>query len=195
MILKEDSLPSASSPPILLRGGTLLTLDAGATVLPGAALLIRDGRIASFGSPELPPGTRVMDVSGCFVLPGLIQGHLHLGQTFFRGLAEGRRLLSWLRERIWPLEAAHDDESAYWCSLLGAAECLLGGTTTVQDIGLGPGARGLLQALVDSGLRAVAGPCLMDGGDALPPALALPTETALAGAEDLGGAFDGAAEG
>ena len=186
----------ADPSPLVLAGGTLLTMDARATVLPATHLTVVEGRIHALGQlAEAPPGARVLDVSGCFVLPGLVQGHVHLGQTFFRGLAEGRRLLAWLRERIWPLEAAHDDESAYWCTLLGAAECLLGGTTTVQDIGLGPGVRGLLQALIDSGLRAVSGPCLMDGGDGLPPALALPTETALAGAEELGGEFDGAAGG
>jgi len=137
----------------------------------------------------------VIDVSTSMVLPGLIQGHLHLGQTFFRGLAEGRRLLPWLRERIWPLEAEHDDESAYWCSLLGAAECLLGGTTAIQDIGIGPGARGLLQAIVDSGLRAQAGRCLMDDGDGLPAALAGDAEEELAVTEALGDTFDGAADG
>jgi 5-methylthioadenosine/S-adenosylhomocysteine deaminase len=194
MILKENSAP-APAPPLLLRGGTLLTLDAGATVLRGADLLIREGRIASLGSPELPPGTRVMDVSGCLVLPGLIQGHLHLGQTFFRGLAEERRLLLWLRERIWPLEAAHDDESAYWCSLLGAAECLLSGTTTIQDIGIGPGARGLLQAIAHSGLRAFAGQCLMDTGDGLPAAMRLDTDAALAATEALGDQFEDGPDG
>ena len=173
---RRNSLPRPI-PPLLLRGGTLLTLDAGATVLPGADLLIRGGpdRLAR-ALPEPPPGARVLDVSGCLVLPGLIQGHLHLGQTFFRGLAEERRLLAWLRERIWPLEAAHDDESAYWCGLLGAAECLLGGTTTIQDIGIGPGARGLLQAIADSGLRAFAGLCLMDSGDGLPAAMRQETD-------------------
>ena len=78
-------------------------------------------------------------------------------------------MLQWLRERIWPLEAAHEDESAYWCGLLGAAECLLGGTTTVQEIGLGPGIEGLMEAIVDSGLRAQAGMCLMDEGTDLLP--------------------------
>ncbi len=193
MILKE--FPSPADSPILLRGGTLLTLDSGATVLPGADLLIREGRIASLGSPEVPPGTRVMDVSGCLVLPGLIQGHLHLGQTFFRGLAEGRRLLSWLRERIWPLEAAHDDESAYWCSLLGAAECLLSGTTTIQDIGIGPGVAGLLKAIAESGLRAYAGQCLMDSGDGLPAPMRLDTDAALAATEALGDRFEDGPEG
>src|SRR5829696_4734417 len=182
-----------TNPPLLLQGGTLLTLDAQATVLRGADLLIQDGRIASLGTPEPPPGTRVLDVSGCLVLPGLVQGHLHLGQTFFRGLAEQRRLLEWLRERIWPLEAAHDDESAYWCGMLGAAECLLGGTTTIQDIGLGPGIRGLLRAITESGLRAFAGPCLMDSGEGLPDALRQPTDKVLAEAEELGNSFNGSA--
>ena len=186
---------AASDPPLLLQGGTLLTLDANATVLRGADLLIQEGRIASIGAPEPPEGTRVLDVSGCLILPGLIQGHLHLGQTFFRGLAEERRLLSWLRERIWPLEAAHDDESAYWCGLLGAAECLLGGTTTIQDIGIGPGARGLLRAVADSGLRAFAGQCLMDSGDALPAAMRQETDRVLAATEALGDEFDGMADG
>ena len=186
----------SSQTPLLLRGGTVLTLDSRATVLPGADVLVADGRIQHVGHfPETPPGTRVLDVSGALVLPGLIQGHLHLGQTFFRGLAEGRRLLAWLRERIWPLEAAHDDESAYWCAMLGAAECLLGGTTTIQDIGIGPGAGGLLRAVADSGLRAFAGPCLMDSGVTLPDALRGETDRVLADAEALGPRFDGSGGG
>jgi cytosine/adenosine deaminase-related metal-dependent hydrolase len=182
-------------PPLLVRGGTLVTLDPAATVV-AADLLAIDGRIAAIG-PVLapPPGTRVLDAAGCWVLPGLIQGHVHLGQTLFRGLAERRRLLPWLRERIWPLEAGHDDESAYWSTLLGAAECLLAGTTTIQDIGLGPGARGLLEGIRDSGLRAVAGKCLMDGGEGLPARLAEATDATLAETEALGQWFDGAAGG
>ncbi|MFP5288741.1 MAG: amidohydrolase family protein [Thermoanaerobaculia bacterium] len=194
MTLQGDSLiPSA--PPLLLRGGTILTLDAEATVFQGD-LLVEDGRIRAIGRvSEPPPAARVLDVSGCFVLPGLVQGHLHLGQTFFRGLAENRRLLAWLRERIWPLEAAHDDESAWWCALLGAAECLLGGTTTIQDIGIGPGVRGLLDAIAASGLRAFAGLCLMDSGESLPEAMCQGTDAALAETEALGDRYDGAAEG
>jgi cytosine/adenosine deaminase-related metal-dependent hydrolase len=187
--------PDGGVAPCLLRGGTILTLDAEATVVEGD-LLIVGGEIRRVGRvDDRPAGTRILDVSGCFVLPGLVQGHLHLGQTLFRGLAEGRRLLAWLRERIWPLEAAHDEESAHWSTLLGAAECLLSGTTTVQDIGIGPGSRGLLGALVESGLRAQAGKCLMDGGEGMPAGLCEDTEATLAETEELGEAFDGAADG
>ena len=176
---------SPTATPLLLEGATLLTLDDGARVLR-RDLLIEDGRIAAFDPPAPPPGARRLDLAGSLVLPGLIQGHVHLGQTLFRGLAEERRLLRWLTERIWPLEAAHDEESAYWSGLLGAAECLLGGTTTIQEIGLGPGAGALLHAIGAAGLRGFAGPCLMDDGDGLPPGLSNPTERALIVAEELG---------
>ncbi len=180
---------------LLLKGGTVLTLDPEASAR-SADVLLSQGKIQEIGSAmEPPPDTRVLDVSDCWILPGLIQGHVHLGQTLFRGLAERRRLLPWLRERIWPLEAGHDDESAYWCSLLGAAECLLSGTTTVQDIGLGPGAAGLLRALEDSGLRAVAGKCLMDAGEGLPDALREDTDATLAHTAELGDRFHGLDQG
>lgn len=157
-----------------------------------AEILVQHGRIAAIGRAlTAAPGTRLLDLTGHVVLPGLVQGHVHLGQTFFRGLAEDRQLLAWLRDRIWPLEAAHDDESAYWCSLLGAAECLLSGTTTLQDIGIGPGARGYLKAVRDSRLRAIAGKCLMDTGEGLPAALAEDADRALASTEELGEEFDG----
>lgn len=183
---------------LCLRGATVLTMDAAATVLRQTDVWVDSGRIVALGAPPaetLRARARVLDVGGDLVLPGLIQGHVHLGQTLFRGLAEQRRLLAWLRERIWPLEAAHDDESAYWGALLGAAECLLGGTTCVQDIGIGPGAAGLLRALEESGLRAVAGKCLMDVADVLPRRLAEETERTLAETEELGRRFDRAGRG
>ena len=192
------------SGPVLLYGGHVLTMasaetaagDAGTLVAREAEVLLDGGSVAAIGRAiTVMPGTRLLDVQGHLILPGLIQGHLHLGQTFFRGLAENRTLLRWLRERIWPLEAAHDDESAYWCTLLGAAECLLGGTTTVQDIGIGPGARGYLRALVESRLRGWAGKCLMDTGDGLPADLAGDTDAELSETERLGDEFDGANDG
>jgi 5-methylthioadenosine/S-adenosylhomocysteine deaminase len=185
-----------TSSPVLLEGATILTMDDVATVHRGGQLFVKDGRIASVGKAiDLDETTERIDLSGCILMPGLIQGHIHLGQTFFRGLAEGRHLLPWLRERIWPLEAAHRDESAYWCGLLGAVECLLGGTTTVQEIGLGPGIDGLMEAIVDSGLRAQAGMCLMDEGRDLPDGLSDETDKVLAKTIEIGERYDGAGDG
>lgn len=79
--------------------------------------------------------------------------------------------------------------------MLGAAECLLGGTTTVQDIGIGPEADGLLAAIAESGLRAVAGKCLMDVGEGLPSRLAESTARCLEETEALAEKWHGAAGG
>ena len=186
--MPSPNLPFASSGQrTLLFGGTILTMDSDFRVIPEGEILLQGGKIIALGrNLTLLPGTRLVDISGQLVLPGLIQGHVHFGQTFFRGLGEGRKLLPWLKERIWPLEAAHDDESAYWCGLQGAAEALLSGTTTVQDIGLGPGAAGLVKAIRESRLGGFAGKCLMDSGDALPAGLLEETDACLADTESLG---------
>jgi len=177
--------------PLLLRGGTILTLDAAAAVHSDTDLVLENGRIAALGrNLAAPARARILDVSGHLILPGLVQGHIHLGQTLFRGLAEGWALLPWLRERIWPLEAAHDDDTAYASGRLGAAECLLGGTTAIQEIGLGRGIEGLLAAIAESGLRATAGKCLMDSGDGLPNGLREPADAGLAHAVALGERFE-----
>lgn len=189
--MTRSSAAAGPNGPLLLRRATVVTMDPAARVYRPGEVLVEEGRIAAVGSRvEVPAGSLRVDLDGCVLLPGLVQAHVHLGQTFFRGLAEGRALMPWLRERIWPLEAAHTDESAYWCTLLGAAECLLSGTTAIQEIGLGPGIRGLLEALASCGLRSVAGMCLMDEIEALPPGLAAPTAEVLRRTVELGEEFD-----
>ncbi len=170
-------------------------MDPARRVLRGD-VLVTDGRIVSVGPDlEVPPATRLLEAHGAAVLPGLIQAHVHLGQALFRGLAEDRELLAWLRDRIWPLEAAHDTDSAYWSGMLGAADCLLGGTTTVQEIGLVQEMDAIFRAIDDSGLRAVAGKCLMDTGEGVPSGLLEDTTASLTEAESLARQWHGAAEG
>lgn len=181
---------------VLLCGAKVLTLDDNFTVLPRADVLIEGGRITAVGPDLLAPvGAELVNCGGCAILPGFVQGHLHLGQTLFRGLAERRRLLPWLQERVWPLEAAHDHESAYWSARVGAAECLLGGTTAIQDIGIGPEIEGLVEGAVDSGIRAQIGTCLMDEGASLPARMRGETDVVLAATAALGERWHGLDEG
>ena len=95
---------------LLLTHGTVVTMNREREVLADADVLIQDGRIAKIGRGLKARGSarRVLDVRGQVVLPGLIHGHLHACQTLFRNRADGLELLDWLRERIWPFEAAHD---------------------------------------------------------------------------------------
>src|SRR6185436_20071064 len=125
------------------------------------------------------PAERSIDASGLVVVPGLVQAHIHLCQTLFRGLAEDRPLLAWLRERIWPLEGAHDAESLRASARLGIAELLLGGTTTILDMGTVHHTDALFETAAETGIRYTGGKALMDTGDGVPPALLESTSTAL----------------
>ncbi len=153
-------------------------MDGASTVVRGD-LLVRDGRIAAVGAAvpaalaELPDARadETFDAGGCLVLPGFIHGHLHLCQTLFRGLAEQADLLCWLRESIWPLEAAHTEASIAASARLGILELLAGGVTCVNDMGTARFTEVVGEVLEQSGLRAVFGKALMDQGVGLPPAL------------------------
>ena len=77
---------------LVIRGGTL--------VLPGglmpADVAIEDGRIAALG-PELAGASHDIDARGLFVLPGLIDVHVHFnepGRTHWEGAATGSRALA-----------------------------------------------------------------------------------------------------
>ena len=64
------------------------------------AVSVRQGRIASIGPEPAGPHERTIDAAGGLLLPGFIQTHVHLCQTLFRGYADDRRLMEWLRQRI-----------------------------------------------------------------------------------------------
>jgi len=108
---------------VLLRGATLLPMRDSLRPVTGD-LLVSGTRIGGVAQVTLPADTEVIDVSGCVVMPGLVQTHVHLVQTLFRGLAEEMPLLPWLRTRVWPLEAAHDEASVRASVRLSATSSL-----------------------------------------------------------------------
>jgi 5-methylthioadenosine/S-adenosylhomocysteine deaminase len=135
------------------------------------AVFVRDGRIASVGPEPPPPHGTVIDAGGGYLLPGFIQTHLHLCQTLFRGYADDMPLLVWLRQRVWPLEAAHTPETLRASARLAAAELVLSGTTaaltmeTVHDTDV------VFEVLEHVGFRAVVGKCMMDSSQDVPKRL------------------------
>jgi cytosine/adenosine deaminase-related metal-dependent hydrolase len=179
---------------LLLTGARVVTMDPQRRIVDGD-VLVQDGKIAKVGRPAgRPGGTTVINCKGLIVLPGLVQAHIHLCQTLFRGLADDLALEAWLAQRIWPLEAAHTEESVYWSAMLGAAELLLGGTTAILDMETVRHTGAAFEALESIGLRATAGKCLMDAASN-PASLREPTERALQESADLCVKWHGAAEG
>lgn len=191
-------------PDLILAGGEALLHKNGGWHAVRADVLVHEGKILAVG-PEAGKretgngkgsGLQLRDCTGCLIIPGLVQAHVHLCQTLFRGLADDLRLEEWLARRIWPLEATHTEETVYWSALLGAAELLLGGTTAILDMETVHHTGAAFQALERSGIRAVAGKCLMDAHpEGAPLELAEATDDALAEAERLAARWHGAAHG
>ncbi len=123
---------------LLIEGGAVVTVDDGATVHDPGWVHVADDRIAGVG-PGDPPAElargaeRVIDATGAAVMPGLTNAHTHLFQTFFRGLADDKPLLEWLRDCIWPGAVHLDAESARLAALVGLVENLRTGATSVID--------------------------------------------------------------
>ncbi len=162
---------------ILIKGGTLITGDGDDRVGAGD-LLVRDGRIAALGEVQAT-ADEVIDARGCAVLPGFVQTHIHLCQTLFRGAADDLPLIDWLKQRVWPLEAAHTAESIRASARLGIAELIKGGTTCALTMETVNHTREVFRVVEETGFRATVGKCMMDAGEGVPAALHEQTEDSI----------------
>jgi 5-methylthioadenosine/S-adenosylhomocysteine deaminase len=135
-----------------------------------ADLLIRDDRIAEIGDTGQIADT-VIDADGCAVIPGFVQTHIHLCQTLFRGAADDLALIDWLKQRVWPMEAAHSAASIRASARLGIAELIKGGTTCALTMETVNHTAEVFKVVEESGFRATVGKCMMDKGDEVPRAL------------------------
>jgi 5-methylthioadenosine/S-adenosylhomocysteine deaminase len=81
--MSESPSPDSA---VLLRGGTVVTMDAGRRVLHGADVLVVGDRIAEVGTDlQAPAGATEVDATGGVVMPGMIDTHRHMWQTAMRG--------------------------------------------------------------------------------------------------------------
>jgi 5-methylthioadenosine/S-adenosylhomocysteine deaminase len=179
---------------LLIRGGLIVTMNDAWDVVEGD-VSIRDGRIAAVAPAISTPHDRTIAAHGSFVLPGFVQTHVHLCQTLFRGAADDQPLLAWLRSRVWPLEAAHRDDTLRAAARLAAAELLLGGTTSVLTMETVHGTDAVFEAIAETGLRATIGKCMMDFGDEVPAGLRESTRSSIDEAVALHERWHGASNG
>jgi guanine deaminase len=162
--------PDAEAPAILDGAGpeALRWLDDALVVIDP------DGRIREVGPPD---GRAVdADLRPGVLLPGFVDGHIHLPQTRIVGSASGP-LLRWLARSTFPEERRFADAdhartvAHHFAALLAAS-----GTTFALVYGSrhAEAADAGLQALADRGLRGRVGPVWMDVD--CPPELAIPPE-------------------
>lgn len=121
--------PSAGPPP--RRPG-----QAQRRRLEDAGLFVRDNVIEQVGPTHALPATadQVIDARDMIVLPGLVNTHHHLYQTLTRAVpaAQNANLFHWLKT-LYPIWAGLTGEAVYISALVGLAELMLSGCTTVAD--------------------------------------------------------------
>jgi 5-methylthioadenosine/S-adenosylhomocysteine deaminase len=124
---------------LIVRGGTVVTMDGSRRVIENGAVAIKSGRIVAVGNTSeierAYAAREIVNAAGKVVIPGLINGHTHVPMTLFRGLADDLDLQEWLTKYIFPAEAKNVTEDFVRVGTrLGLAEMIRGGTTTYCDM-------------------------------------------------------------
>ena len=116
----------------LIEGGRLLTPEFAVVE---ANVLVDDesGTIRDVGA-DVTGGDERLDASGGLVVPGLVNAHCHVAMTLLRGHADDKPLDAWLREDIWPVEAALEPADVRVGTELGVVEMLKNGVTAFGDM-------------------------------------------------------------
>jgi cytosine/adenosine deaminase-related metal-dependent hydrolase len=196
-----DNRAPAPGRPVLLQGGTVLTMDDAHTVLTGADVLVVEDRIAAVGTHlEVPEGAAVVDASGGIVMPGMIDTHRHMWQTAMRGYGADWTLTQYFVWYYLEHGKAFRPEDVHAGNLVSAWDALEAGVTTTVDWSHGLQTVDHAEAAVDA-LQAVPGRFVLAYGNiqagpwewTADPAVRAFLERRRTGADDLLGlqlAFD-----
>jgi 5-methylthioadenosine/S-adenosylhomocysteine deaminase len=124
---------------LVVRNGTVVTVDASRRVIAHGAVAVDGGRIAAVGTEaEVDAqfrGQEVLDAAGGIVIPGLVNAHTHAAMVLFRGVADDLKLMEWLQKYIFPAEKSNvTAEFVRAGTRLAALEMIRSGTTTFVDM-------------------------------------------------------------
>ena len=147
---------------IIIKNGTILTLDSKNSILENGFLCIRGDSIFKIGTgnPTSFKAEKIIDAEGGLILPGLVNCHTHAAMSLFRGLADDLPLMEWLNNYIFPAESKMDAEFVYTGTLLALAEMIMSGTTTFCDMYLFE--EEVAKAARKAGVRCLVGEVLYD---------------------------------
>jgi len=174
--------PAARAVDLVVRHGTVVTVDPGRRVIAEGALAADGGRIVAVGPGAEVEGSyrgrEVLDAHGGLVIPGLINAHTHAPMVMFRGVADDLRLMEWLTRYIFPAEARNVSAPFVRAATrLAALEMIHSGTTTFVDMYYFE--EEVAEAAKEAGLRGVLGSTLIEVPGGAPDAKTIPDALAL----------------
>ena len=155
----------------LIKGATILTMARNGGDVPFTGdLLVEGDKIAAIGpTVAAPPGATIIDGRNRLVMPGLINAHLHTGETFFKGRYDNLPLELWMLYAYPILRGTPiSDRLLYLRCTLAAIESLKNGVTTIVDDFFDPPSPNLdrlgvvFRAYDDIGIRANVSSNVMD---------------------------------
>jgi 5-methylthioadenosine/S-adenosylhomocysteine deaminase len=152
----DPDVAAQAGRPVVLRGGTVLTMDDAHTILTDADVLVVDDRIAAVGKVEVPPNAVEIDARGGIVMPGMIDTHRHMWQTAMRGYGADWTLSQYFVWYYLEHGRTFRPEDIYAGNLVSAWESLEAGVTTTVDWSHGLQTVDHAEAAVDA-LQAVPG--------------------------------------
>lgn len=115
---------------------TLSFAKGDAEVVANQDILVSGNSIAAVGKSgglSVSPDAEVIDAAGLMAVPGFMNTHAHTSMVLFRNLAEDVTQKEWFNDYIWPMESNLTEEDVYWGMLLGMAEMIESGVTSVAD--------------------------------------------------------------
>ena len=150
---------------ILIKDALIVTCDGSHSIIENGVMAVSQGKITALEQSDTRAAEnlnakKIVSANGNIVMPGLINMHCHAADSLFRGLVENLPLEEWLG-RVWIAEKAIlTPETTYLGSVLGLAENLLSGSTTVMDMFWYPDET--VKAAKDLGMRVSTGGIFFD---------------------------------
>ena len=118
---------------LLIKGGSIVSMDAAIKDLPRGDVLVENGRIAAIAPALAADHAEIIDASGMIVLPGLINAHVHTWQSALRGIAGDWTVGKYMQAMHGGLAGHFRPEDVQIANLMGALNALNSGTTTLVD--------------------------------------------------------------
>ena len=135
---------------LLIKNADLANLDDLSTKT--VDILIEDGRFKQIGE-NIECDCETIDAHNMLALPGFVDCHCHMPQSFMKGPLDDMPITDWL-VKLFKIEAVMDNETYETATLLGCLESLRFGTTCINEMGNKNHIDDQIKAIKDSGIRA-----------------------------------------